>query len=79
MESDELMVNLDEIAHVARDQDTTKRGIVSLVGKFYDPLSFLAPIIVRFKMFIQSLCEAALGWDEPLTEPLLREWRISEV
>ena len=75
VESDELVISLSGIARLAMDQDPTRRSIVSLVGKFYDPLGFLAPIVVRFKMFIQRLCEAALGWDEPLTETLLQQWQ----
>ena len=50
----------------------TKRAIVSLVGKFYDPLG---PVVINFKIFLQKLCEAKLGWDQPLVGKLLEKWR----
>ena len=71
---DQFVVNLDEIASVARELEPTKRNIVSLVGKFYDPLGFLAPAVIRFKMFLQELCEAKLEWDQPLSSKLLEKW-----
>ena len=36
-------------------------------GKVLQPSRFLAPIVMQFKMFVRSLCEATLGW---LTEAL---------
>ena len=71
---DQFVVNLDEIASVARELEPTKRNIVSLVGKFYDPLGFLAPAVIQFKMFFQELCEAKLEWDQPLSSMLLEKW-----
>ena len=49
--------------------------MVSTVGKFYDPLGFLSPVIIPFKVFFQKLCEHKLGWDEALPEGLLMEWK----
>lgn len=54
-------MSLEEIAAAAVNLGPTKRSIVSLVGKIYDPLGLLSPIVVRFKMFLQELCEA-IGW-----------------
>ena len=51
-----------------------KRNIVSLVGRFYDPLVILSPVVVRFKMFVQELCVAKLDWDQPLSADLLGRW-----
>ena len=68
------MVSLEDIAASAVELEPTKRAIVSLVGRFYDPLGLLSPIVVQFKIFLQELCEAKLGWDEPLTNDLLMKW-----
>lgn len=66
--TDQLVINLDEIGV------PTKRNIVALVGRFYDPLGLLAPIVVQFKMFFQELCEAKLEWDQPLLGKLQAKW-----
>ncbi len=50
---------------VAVELEPIKRSIVSLVGRFYDPM-VLSPIVVRYKIFLQELCEAKLEWNEPL-------------
>lgn len=72
--SDQLVMSLEEIATTARELQPTKRNVVSLVGKFYDPLGFLAPIVIRLKIFFQSLCSGHLEWDQPLSGALLEQW-----
>ena len=48
--------------------------MVSLIGRFYDPLGFLAPVTIRFKVLFQKLCRDKLDWDESLPEELMGEW-----
>ena len=71
---DHFVVNLDDIAIAARELQPTKRNVVSLVGKFYDPLRFLAPVVKQFKVFFKELCAAKLEWNQPLSGELLRRW-----
>ena len=73
--TDQFVVSLNEIARLARSLEPTKQNIVSLVGKFYDPLGILAPVVVRFKMFLQTMCEAKLEWDQQLPINLLSKWQ----
>ena len=65
------MVGLTEIASATQAIDSTKRNIIGLVGRFYDPLGILSSVVVRFKMFFQEFCKAQLDWDQPLTDSLL--------
>ena len=48
---------------------------MAIVGKFYDPLGFLSPTVVQFKIFFQELCQSRLSWDEALTGELLTKWK----
>ena len=48
-----FVINLNDIAIAARELQPTKRNIVSLVGKFYDPLGYLAPVVIQFKTFFK--------------------------
>lgn len=51
IKSDCLVISLESLACIATSIDLTKGNIVSLVGKFYDPLGFSTPIVVHFKMY----------------------------
>ena len=55
--------------------EPTKRSAVSLSARFFDPIGIVSPVIVLFKIFYQQLCEAKIGWDEPLTGELLWDWK----
>ena len=74
--TDQLIFNVDEIAMLAKEIEPTKRHVVAIVGKFYDPLGYLSPTVVQFKMFFQELCQAKLSWDEALTGELLDKWQF---
>ena len=74
--TDQLVFNVDEIAMLAKEIEPTKRHVVAIVGKFYDPLGYLSPTVVQFKMFFQELCQAKLSWDEALTGELLDKWQF---
>ena len=58
---------VQEIAEVARDLSPTKRNVISVIGMFYDPLGFLSPITIRFKVFKQELCKLKLSLDEEVS------------
>ena len=69
---DALIFDLTEIANFARDLEPTKRNVVSVAAKFYDP--FLSPVVIEFKLFFQELCRRKIGWDDPLNDELLKMW-----
>lgn len=72
--SDELVMSVEDIASLAVNLDPTKRSTVSLVGRFYDPIGLLSPVVICFKIFLQELCKSQVGWDDPLTGDLLTRW-----
>ena len=74
--SDELIVDLSHILAVAEDMEPTKRGVISLVSKIYDPLGLISPVVIRFKILFQELCSSKLAWDEPLSDALSERWRV---
>ncbi|XP_068712813.1 uncharacterized protein [Montipora foliosa] len=71
---DVFMFDLTEIASYARDLQPTKRNVVSVAAKFYDPFGFLSPTIIEFKLFFQELCKTKVGWDDPLNGNVLKMW-----
>lgn len=52
----------------------TKRTTLSTIAKLFDPLGFLAPIIISGKIFIQDLWSLKLGWDDHLPSHLADKW-----
>lgn len=51
-----------------KSKSNTRRGILSLTSSIYDPLGFLAPIILPAKKLLQDMCKQRLDWDNPVGE-----------
>ncbi|XP_070519714.1 uncharacterized protein [Cardiocondyla obscurior] len=52
--------------HLIAEKIYTKRKVLSDVAQLFDPLGWLAPVIIRAKIFIQTLWLKNLDWNEPL-------------
>ncbi|XP_071575751.1 uncharacterized protein [Temnothorax nylanderi] len=52
----------------------TKRSILSLVAKIFDPLGWVTPVTINAKIFLQQLWEAKVEWDEAIADKLLAQW-----
>ena len=52
----------------------TRRTIFSPIAILYDPLGFLSPIAIKDKIFIQTLWEEKLEWDEAVSQILANQW-----
>ena len=63
-----------DIARLATRLEPTKGNLVSTVGCFYDPMGFLSPVGIRFKVLFQQLCKENQDWDQLLSRNLLRKW-----
>ena len=46
----------------------TKRGILSTLSSIFDPLGFVAPVILTARLLFQDLSRRKFDWDEPLLE-----------
>ena len=73
---DELVFDLTEMAILMKNTEPTRRCIVGMATRFYDPLGFMSPVTIRIKMFFQELCKSKVGWDEPLSGQLLDKWKF---
>lgn len=57
-------------------QVTTKRGVLSVIARIFDPLGFLAPAIFYAKFILQSIWRIGVSWDERLPPDLADKWQI---
>lgn len=53
----------------------TKRAILSLIAKIYDPLGWLTPVVVIAKIFLQQLWLSQCNWDDVIPAELLKRWQ----
>ena len=52
----------------------TRRGVLSVVSSFFDPLGFAAPVVLKAKLILQNLCRLGLGWDELIPDRPADAW-----
>ena len=71
---DELQFDIGDVKQTMEGLEPTKRNLVSITAKFFDPLGVVSPVTVLFKILCQQLCEAKVGWDDPLSDELLKRW-----
>ena len=57
-----------------KDQPLTRRGVLATVASVYDPLGFLAPLVLRAKKILQEICSRGVSWDESLPEEVRPRW-----
>ena len=55
-------------------QPVTKCQALQDSSKIYDPLGLLSPVTIRAKIFMQTLWQNKLNWDEPLPKKLVESW-----
>ena len=74
---DEIFKDFSNILDTANETEPSKRHnfIVSLSGRFYDPIELATPVVIKFKVLVQELCRAMLQWDKTLTGKLLERWQ----
>ena len=71
--SDNLSLTPQNISLLS-DQPITKRRVLQISSKTYDPLGLLSPVTIRAKLLIQELWQQRLEWDEPLALELGTKW-----
>lgn len=56
------------------EHHVTKRIILSVVARLFDPVGFLSPCIIVAKIIIQELWTAGIAWDDQVPEPVRKRW-----
>ncbi|XP_071092701.1 uncharacterized protein [Haliotis cracherodii] len=58
------------------DKPVTRRGILSTVSSFYDPLGMVFSVILPAKKILQDLCtDQSLDWDDDIPSAPACEWK----
>ena len=73
--TDELIVDISHLMQSMRNMEPSKRNVMSIAAKIYDPIGIISPITIRFKHFLQLMCKEQLDWNEHLKGDLLKGWK----
>lgn len=52
----------------------TRRGLLSVVCSLYNPLGFVALVVLPAKVILQDLCHRRLEWDDPIPDDEKNRW-----
>lgn len=79
--SDKMYFNFDQWSEDVNSLPATKRSLLTLTAKIFDPLGFLTPFVILMKILFQILCVDKIGWDEELKGDLLTRFQstVSEI
>ena len=71
-------VQKDAFLFKIKPKELTDTGlkVISLTASIFHPIGFLAPFVVRAKIFLQSLWKLRQGWDEKVPEENQQEWSV---
>ena len=74
IESDEFLFDFTELIKFARSLPVTKRSLLKLSAKIFDPLGLLSPFVIQMKIMFQELCTQKVNWDQELHGETLLKW-----
>ena len=72
--TDNFIFQTKDIRNIAEGMRPTKRNIVSLSSRIYDPMGWVSPYIIQVKILIQQMWERGVEWDETLPPDLQEKW-----
>ncbi|GFQ82614.1 uncharacterized protein TNCT_308501 [Trichonephila clavata] len=53
----------------------TKKSVISTIVRIFDSLGLIGSVNTRVKIFLQSLWQLKLGWNDPLPSNLVSYWK----
>ena len=62
--ADTIIIYFDELVNEAFLLPITKRSILKISAKIFDPLGLTSPITIQFKMLFQIICTSKFNWDD---------------
>ncbi|XP_026475588.1 uncharacterized protein LOC113380637, partial [Ctenocephalides felis] len=52
----------------------TKRHLLSVIARIWDPLGFLTPIVIKIKILMKKIWTLKIDWDEELPSFIITSW-----
>ena len=61
--------------NILESASPTKRNVLKELSSMFDPLELVSPIVLKGKIFIQSLWDKHLEWDDAISNDELTTWQ----
>ena len=77
LDSDMVIFKFNNISKLWKSLQPTKRSILQIAGKLFDPLGLISPVMVLLRMFLQDLCAKKYELDSISSQPsakLFQKW-----
>ena len=74
VDTDEFIYDLAELIAFAKTLPSTKRSVLRLTAKIFDPMGLVTPFTINMKILFQSLCTTGVDWDDNLEGTALASW-----
>ena len=71
--TDKLVI-VNRILPNETSRQATKREVTRVIASIYDPLGLISPVVIAYKMFLQTLWLLNLPWDEILPDNIRQQW-----
>ena len=59
------------------DVTYTKRGLLSIAASLYDPIGWILPVVMKFRILVQSLWQLTYDWDDKIDVKTQRKFEKS--
>ena len=60
--------NMAVTCHMSNNMPLSKRTVLSEIASIYDPLGLFSPVTLHGKLFLQTLWNKKMSWDQHLSE-----------
>lgn len=71
---DSLRYHPDHLMKLSENLRPTKRNILKISARIFDPLGLLTPFTVRTKMLLKQMWMEGTGWDDPVSDDVQKRW-----
>ena len=68
LSEDTFVIKLYKVVEFAKNLEPTKRNVLRMAAKLFDPLGLVSPVTVVFRMLLQELCLNKCEWDSTIPE-----------
>ena len=73
--NDKFIIDLTFLQSAASSNSFTKRELLQITSRIYDPMGFLSPVMILPKLLFQKICSTKQSWDSLLEADIELQWK----